>query len=604
MKKKLKTVLFLFAALFIVVSSVNAQSFLKGKEKDAYKCGYVYKPSFLSKLKPMKIISKLAGGLMKGGAKSDLSEATLFLTYFSNLIPNHNLDFVTKTEGWETCGDGVSVVFFDYTGIGLTDTDGDVKVNGEKLEGAGMGTYFKGFSADKRGNKKIEITSSTGDKVEVNFEPVPSLEILSVNGKKKGEDIVIDGTQDVVIELKNGDIEKDSQLYVEIIISAMSIKAQSHLFISNPTNTLVIPKESFVNFDMSPLPLVGKNTLSVSRVREEIIHNTDAGPIQKLAMYTDFVPVLLEGDIVGGNIITNSLSSDKNTKLDDKFKVIEGEYNFQITKQNAYKSPPTSRMKKVGIGSFVIRGNLFQEKTTKTVSEKRDIYANTITTTTTTSNLKKWFPELSDDSWQKFANKMYEEFVNKVKTDLNVEVIKPSEMLNAKMYEKLNPIIDTVTKTFIQKGAYGTKALVTPGTINSLGDIRMTFVDDNPVEKLLQELDVDALIAVTIDLNFDLKTEGLNPVISIVAFAPNVSFRTPATYFGLSADTKSKPLIEVNTYNKITGGPEDIIYKLMKADDFFNAFTLAIRELKNGENKVPAYQKIWKDRKKRKTEYE
>ena len=40
---------------------------------------------------------------MKGEAKSDLSEATLLLTYFSNLIPNHNLDVVTKTDGWETC---------------------------------------------------------------------------------------------------------------------------------------------------------------------------------------------------------------------------------------------------------------------------------------------------------------------------------------------------------------------------------------------------------------------------------------------------------------------------------------------------------------------
>ena len=60
--------------------------------------------NFLFKqLKPIKIISKLAGGLMKGEAKSDLSEATLLLTYFSNLIPNHNLDFVTKTDGWETC---------------------------------------------------------------------------------------------------------------------------------------------------------------------------------------------------------------------------------------------------------------------------------------------------------------------------------------------------------------------------------------------------------------------------------------------------------------------------------------------------------------------
>jgi hypothetical protein len=37
------------------------------------------------------------------------------------------------------------------------------------------------------------------------------------------------------------------------------------------------------------------------------------------------------------------------------------------------------------------------------------------------------------------------------------------------------------------------------------------------------------------------------PAISMVVFAPNASFRTSATYFGLSADTKSKPLSEVNT---------------------------------------------------------
>jgi hypothetical protein len=88
--------------LFIVVLTVNPHSFLKRKEKDMCKCGRVYKLSFLSGLKPMKIISKLAYGLMKRGAKSDLSESTSFLIYFSNLIPDHNLDFVTKKDGWES----------------------------------------------------------------------------------------------------------------------------------------------------------------------------------------------------------------------------------------------------------------------------------------------------------------------------------------------------------------------------------------------------------------------------------------------------------------------------------------------------------------------
>jgi hypothetical protein len=576
--------------------SINAQSFLKKKQKKAYKCGYVYKPSFLNKLKPMKLVSKLAGGIVKAKPKSDLGGTAIAVTYYSNIVPNHNLDFVTKVEGWETCGDGVSVVFLNHDGIGLTDTDGDVKLDGVKLEKAGLGTYFQGFSADKRGNKKVEITSSSGDKVEVNFEPLPSLEILSVNGKSKNEDIIIDGKEDVIIELKNGDIDKDSQLYVEIIVSAMSLKAQAHLFVSDATNKLVIPKEAFKNFDMSPLPIIKKNTLSVSRVKDELIYNTDAGPIQKITTFSDFVPVLLEGNISGGSLLTNSLNKDKNTKVNGKFKTIEGEYNFQINKGNAYKHPPINRMKKIGIASFVVRGNLFQEKTTKSTSTNYN--TNTITTTTTT--IKKWFPELSDASWQKFANKMYDRFVQQLNTGLNVEVIAANKMVTAKAYSNMKPVLDTVTKTFIEKGAYGTTRLLRTGAIDYIKDIKMTFVDDSVNEKLLSELGLDGLIAVTIDLDFDLKSEGLNPKIKIVAFSPNVSYRTPGKYFELDANTKAKSLKTVNKYNGLTGGPEDVVYKVMKADAFFNAFSLAMKEIERGEKENPAYEKIWKNRSKRK----
>ena len=52
----------------------------------------------------MKIISGLAGNLVKSKAKSDLSETSIALIYVSNMIPNNNLDFATKTEGWETRG--------------------------------------------------------------------------------------------------------------------------------------------------------------------------------------------------------------------------------------------------------------------------------------------------------------------------------------------------------------------------------------------------------------------------------------------------------------------------------------------------------------------
>ena len=301
----------IIALMCFTFMPINAQSFLKKKEKKAYKCGYIHKESIFGKLKPMKLISKVTGGLIKAKPKSDLKDVALAVTYASGLAPKSQLDFATKTPGWETCGEGVSVFFLNYEGIGLTDTDGDVKLNGTKLKKAGMGTYFQGFSADKRGTQTVDISSSSGDKISINIAPASPLEIVSVNGVSKGGDIIIDGTKDVVIELKGGDADPDSELYVEMIISAMTLKVQSHLYPSKATNTITIPKESFKNFENSPLPIIKKNTLIVTRVKNELIQNTDVGVIQKTATFSDFVPFLAKGDIVGGSLIGNAFKKDK-----------------------------------------------------------------------------------------------------------------------------------------------------------------------------------------------------------------------------------------------------------------------------------------------------
>ncbi|PWG04604.1 hypothetical protein [Polaribacter aquimarinus] len=588
-----KTNRIILALMLFAFLPTSAQSFLKKKEKKAYECGYVHKESFFNKLKPMKLISKVTGGLIKAKPKSDLNDVALAVGYASSLIPKSQLDFATKTPGWETCGDGVSVYFLNKTGIGLTDTDGEVKLNGAKLEKAGMGTYFQGFSADKRGTQIIEVTSSNGDKVLVNIEPAKPLEIISVNGVEKGGDIIIDGTKDVVIELKGGDADPDSELFVEMIISAMSLKVQTHLYPSKAVNRIVIPKESFKNFENSPLPIIKKNTLSVTRVKNEMLYNTAAGVIQKTATFSDFVPFLAKGDIAGGSLIGNSFSKDKNTKASGKFKTVEGEYNVNINKGNPYTHPPMDKMKNVGVSSFVVRGNLYKGKTTTSTKTTYGFQTKTITTTKTT--IKKWFPKLTDDNWQAFVNNLYDQFKNKL-IGMGVNVVSVDDVLKTKAYAGMKPITDTVTATFIEKGAYGTKRLIKTGTIDYLKDIKTTFPADRTNEKIIQELNLDGLIAVTIDLDFDLESEGLNPVVKITAFSPNVTYRMPGKYFEMNFSTKAKSLKEAGKYNSSVGGPEQAIFKIIKGEEFLNAFQLAIEVLKKGEKENSAYHKIWKDR--------
>ena len=131
-------------------------------------------------------------------------------------------------------------------------------IDGEKQEEAGFGSYFKGFSASERGTKEVKITSSTGDNIVLNVDPVAPLEILSINGVDKGGDIKISGKEDIIIELKGGDADPDSELYVEMIVKASGLKVQSHLFPSKATNRIVVPKESLKAFETSPLPIAKK----------------------------------------------------------------------------------------------------------------------------------------------------------------------------------------------------------------------------------------------------------------------------------------------------------------------------------------------------------
>lgn len=564
----------------MITSTTNAQSFLKKKEKKAFKCGYVHKESFFKKLNPMKMIQKgVVGAMSDSKGVSNLAEASITVSYQANSFPRSLVDFTTKTPGWETCGDGVWVAFTDYKSLGFSDTDGDVLIDGTKHKTSGAGSYFYGFDPENRGKKQIKITSSGGNTINFEVEPPAPLEILSVNGKTKGEDIIIDGTEDVIIELKNGDADPESSLHVQMVCTMYGTNNMFDIFITHPRNKIVVPKEAFKNFEGSPLPFKKKNGLVVTRYKHKVIDSTSAGAFMYVQAYSDFLPVLTKGDL-GGTLLTNAFDKEKNTAINDKI-TTEGTYNFTIKKGKPFTSPPTKLMKKIGIASFVIRGNLSSKEVTTT-----DVGYYKIRTTT-----EKWFLELNDETWQKLADKMYIKLATTLTNDFGIEVIDLDKVTNAKAYTKIKPIEDKVTKTFVEKGAGGTERLLSTSIKDFFADLKITFAGDNVNERLIRELGLDGVIAVTIDLDFDFDSEGLNPKIKMVAFAPNVSFKSGAAYFELDASTQAKSLKDSKKY---TGGVENVLYNMIKADEFYNGFKQAMKQLAKKEEEKPIYEKLWK----------
>jgi hypothetical protein len=576
----------IIAILLIVVFAPqsNAQSSKKKKKKNKsvamWECGYVHKLSLAEKLNPMKGLQKIMGNAVTDGNNSDLGTAAISVFYQAHLHPQNIMKYPTATPGWETCGDAVFAGFTNKSGIGLSSTDGQFLVDGENVKPAGIGTFFHGFKPEKRGNKTVKITSSNGNVAEVTVKPAAPLEIISVDGKAKGEEIVIDGLKDVVIELKNGDVDLKSNLHVQLISKIMGTPIIFDLIVTKPKNTIYIPKEAFKNFEGSPSPFAKNNTLIINRVTEEIVDNTDAGAIRTISAYMDWMPIKLEGDISKGSIVTAGFDESKNTKIDIDLKTA-GEYNFTVAKGQPFTSPPIKLIKNVAFASFVLRGNLIDEKT--------DISVQGGWKTTTIQ--QKWFPELTDDTWQKLVNKMYFEISEKLKNELEWNILPLNTVTTSKAYKHIKSIKGGAEKTFVEVGAGNTQRILTTSSVDLWSDLSITFGGDFISQRLVKELDVDAVLAITIDLNFNFETEGLDPKVSIVAFAPDVSYKTSAKYFSMNASTTAKSLEDSRNHK---GGVENVIYQMIKADSFNNDFLNALKELSTKEDTYPVYEKLWK----------
>lgn len=582
---------YILSFLFVFVSlTLPAQSFkekMKSKfKKDnsaMYECGYIHKPSLKEKLNPMKALQKGLGGAVTDGNNPDIGTSAISIFYQSHLHPQNIMNYPTKTPGWETCGDAVFLGFTNRDGTGLSSTDGSIAMGNLNSQGnqvtipyAGFGTYFHGFNESQRAEKRVVITSSNGKNASAKVDPVQPLTIKSINGVPKGSEITIDGTEDVIIELENGDADPDSRLHVQMICKLVGTPIIYDIIVTRAKNTIYIPKEAFKNFEGSPSPFAKANTLIVNRVTEEIIDGTEAGALRTINAYMDWTPVTVGGDLSKGNVMTMGFDSTKNTKIEIDFES-RGEYNFIANKPGPFTSPPVKLMKKVAIASFVVKGNLDAES----VSTQGDWLVKTT----------KWFPEMSSDTWQKLANKMYLEFESTLEENMGVDILPLETVVNSDAYKHAKTIQEGASRTFVEVGAGGTKRILTTSYTDMIKDLGISFPGDFVSERLIKELDVDAVLAVTVDLNFNFKTEGLDPKVNIVAFAPNVSYKTAAQYFSISASTSAKPLSESRNFS---GGVENVIYQMIKAQAFNEGFATALKELSSKEDEYPVYEALWK----------
>ncbi|PCJ67786.1 MAG: hypothetical protein COA58_01220 [Bacteroidetes bacterium] len=540
-----------------------------------YECGYIHKTTLAEKANPMKALQKGLGAAFTAEGQPDLGTMSISIFYQAHLHPQTVMRYPTKIPGWETCGDAVFLGFSNKNGIGLSATDGKVLMDNQEILDAGMGTHFLGFKPSERGTKTVTITSSDGDKVNVQLDPGAPLEIKSINGVAKGDAVTIDGTKDVVIELANGDADPNSQLHVQMVCKLMGTPIMYDIIVTKAKNKIYIPKEAFKSFEGSPSPFAKKNIIIVNRVTEKVINNTEAGALRTISAYMDWAPVSVGGELGKGNVITMGMDSTKNVSISFKTDTL-AEYVFNVGKGSPYNSPPTKLIKNVAVASFMVRGNLEASET--------NIEGDWIVTTT------KWFPKLTDDTWQNLVDAMYSDFETKLTNGMGYNLLSLDKVTSSEAYKHAKTIEQGVVGNFVEVGAAGTKRIVATTSTDFWKDASITFGSDFISERLIKELDVDMVLSVVVDLNFNFATEALEPKISIAAFAPNVSYKTAAQYYSMTATSVPKSLEKSKAHS---GSVEEVIYKMLNAETFTNTYIDALKQLEAKEIATPVYGNLW-----------
>ncbi|MBR9861327.1 hypothetical protein GYB22_11380 [bacterium] len=581
MKKLLLSIVILL--LISPSCTLIRQKLGKGPNMAMYECGYVYEPGLMAKLNPM---AKLQKGILVGvtdNNNSDLGKAAISIFYQAHLHPKEIVRYVTETPNWETCGDAILAGFMNRDGLGLTSTDGEFKVDGTVVEYAQGGTYFHGFKPSERGEKTVQITSSDGDDITVKVGPGEPLEIESINGKPKGEADPLDGTQDLVLKIKNGDADPNSKIHVQLVSNVVGTPVLYDLFVSTAKNEIRIPASAFKNYEGSPSPFMQANTLLVNRITENLIEGTDAGAIRVMNGFMDWAPISVSGDIAKGGLVTAGFDESKNTNISIDMSS-KGVYNYQVNKKGPFYAPPTEGISKVAIASLVVRGNL-QASETNTHS-----YSSGNMTTIVTEKITKWFPEISEESWQNLSDILYLKIATALKENESWELVDLDKIINSKAYNYTKAIKDTVSKTFVEVGAGGTKRILTTSTSDAYKDLGLTFPADFVSERLVRELGVDMVLAITIDMNMNFETEALDPVVKIVAFAPSVSYRSGAEYFSMTANTSA---VSLDQSKEHSGSVEEVLYKMIRGEDFVKEFISTLKSLESEEKKFPVYAELW-----------
>ncbi|RMH65597.1 MAG: hypothetical protein D6677_02145 [Calditrichaeota bacterium] len=533
----------------------------------------------------MKQVGNLAGSLLTGTTK-DLNEAAISVYFMRNVYPRATGDVATEyfENTWRDGANMVYVNLLSRDGVGMLKVDGQVMIDGEVVPHLKNGFYGKWLDPDDVSPKKVVIRTSTGQEASFTVTPPPPIKIKKVNGT--AENPVIDISKPLRLELEADQAGRQTEFSVALLSDVMGIRTFLEYGTFKYKNKMTIPAAMWYNAITPYAPVSGQNWLRVERFDVMPTNVKGVGATQIIGQALDCIPVNVQGAVEETWVGT---MDKQGIQVSEKLESNDGWMEVTFNKPNAYYGRPMSSGKKFAMVSFSVRATRLRQQRSSTSTNTSYGPGYKITTTTTTTTTRT-FPTLPDAYWENLVNRLYADFEKILMDNYQIELIPVERVKQAPSYQALHPIEDKVSVVEVEKSYKGTKNLI-PTTLSEIvKDASSTFAYDRKDSRLIRELGVDGLIAVTIDLEMPWESFSLTPRMSIrISGPPNGYKAGPTIYLQGLVNGSGLPLDEAKMNADYV---MDVLPNVIREKELMRALAKGINIIKK-EEASRAYDALW-----------
>jgi len=210
-----------------------------------------------------KLIAKTAGATApETPVVKKLSDVTPTIGYSSNLYPVE-VGTVSQSffEGWKTGGELIFVLLNNNNNLASSKVDGKVTIDGKEAAFSSAGVYYI-ITEPTNSPRKVELTTSSGEKSSFVLTPSKKqFKIKTINGLS--EEIILDLSKDVEIELDDVNIPENTLLKISIAISQVGIKSTYDVCYIKKGSKIIVPAAAFRNITITRDGKFKKSFISV-----------------------------------------------------------------------------------------------------------------------------------------------------------------------------------------------------------------------------------------------------------------------------------------------------------------------------------------------------